>query len=175
MPRALTRRTSLRLPVIKRQTKESSMLITRYRSPELSTWPELTAFPNRLARLLNMPFLTTPFPFEPTAFTPLLDVAEFEEYIKITCELPGLMKDEIKLDIDNGVLFIRGEKKEKKEEKTERMYMIERSYGMFERSFVLPPHLDLDMVKAEFVNGVLAITIPKIAPEKGRKVEILEK
>ena len=152
------------------------MLITRNpRLPELARWEEMTGLPNRLARLLNLPVLTTQLGLEPMAFTPALDVAEFDDHIKITAELPGLKKEAVKLEIDNGILFIRGEKKEKKEEKTDKMYLLERSYGMFERSFALPPTADAENVKAEFEKGVLSITVPKLAAKNGRKVEILEK
>jgi HSP20 family protein len=151
------------------------MLITRApRVPDLASWSEFGTLPNRLARLLGPSFFA-PFNAEPFTFSPPLDVAEYDDWLLVTAELPGLTRNEIKVEVVDGMLMIRGEKKEKKEEKTDRMYTIERSFGVFERTFALPSYLDLDKITAEFINGVLSIKIPKLAPEKGRKVEILEK
>jgi HSP20 family protein len=150
------------------------MLITRNpRSRELFAWED--AIPKRLARMLDLPLFTPPLAAETFPFIPPLDVADFEDHIKITAELPGLNKDDVKLEIDNGMLLVRGEKKEKKEEKTDKMYLLERSYGLFERSFTLPPNLDLDRAKAEFENGVLSVKVPKQAAKNGRKLEIVGK
>jgi len=100
---------------------------------------------------------------------------EQEENLVITAELPGMKKEEVELQIENGVLTIRGEKKQQKEKKSPRMHVFERSYGLFERAFALPQSVDLEKAKAEFENGVLTITVAKLAQEKGRKVQILEK
>jgi len=151
------------------------MLITRNaRVPDLTPWRDLSTLPDRVARMLGQPFFSD-FATEPSFFNPAIDVAEKDDNLVITAELPGLKKEEVELEIEKGVLTIRGEKKEKKEEKTTRMYVIERSYGMFERAFALPQYLDLDKVNAEFENGVLVVKIPKVEHEKGRKVEILNK
>jgi HSP20 family protein len=141
--------------------------------PDLSPWRELSIFPNRVARLLGEPFAG--FAPDTTVFNPLIDVAEQEENLIITAELPGMKKEEVELQIENGVLTIRGEKKQLKEKKTPRMHVYERTYGLFERAFALPQSVDLEKVKAEFENGVLTITVPKLAQEKGRKLQIVEK
>jgi HSP20 family protein len=151
------------------------MFITRSAPvPDLSPWRELSTLPNRVARLLGEPFAAT-FAPETMLFNPAIDVAEKEETLIFTAELPGMKKEEVELQIENGVLTIRGEKKQEKEKKTPRMHVFERSYGLFERAFALPQSADLEKVKAEFENGVLTITVPKLAQEKGRKVQILEK
>jgi HSP20 family protein len=150
------------------------MFITRSSTiPDLTPWRELT-IPNRVARLLTEPF-TSGFAPENLAFNPAIDVTELDEALFITAELPGMKKDEIELQIENGVLTIRGEKKEQKEKKTPRMHVFERTYGVFERAFALPQSVDLEKVKAEFENGVLTVTVPKLTHEKGRKLPILEK
>jgi HSP20 family protein len=151
------------------------MVITRNTPvPDLSPWRDLNALPGRLARLFNEPFGTALMP-ETMAFNPAIDVAELDDSLVITAELPGLARENVELQVVNGVLTIRGEKKEQKEKKSPRMHVFERSYGMFERAFALPQFLDLDKIKAEFENGVLTITVPKLAQEKGRKVQILGK
>ena len=151
------------------------MLITRSAPvPDLTPWRELSIFPNRVARLLGEPFLSS-FPSDNIAFNPAIDVVEQDENLVITAELPGMKKEEVELQIENGLLTIKGEKKQLKEKKTPRMHVFERSYGVFERVFALPQSVDLEKVKAEFENGVLTVTVPKLTHEKGRRLQIFEK
>ena len=151
------------------------MLITRSAPvPDLTPWRELSILPNRVARLLGEPFLSN-FPPDNIAFNPAIDVVELDESLVLTAELPGMKKEEVELQIENGLLTIRGEKKQEKEKETPRMHVFERSYGVFERVFALPQSVDWEKIKAEFENGVLTIIVPKLAQEKGRKVQILEK
>ena len=140
---------------------------------DLSPWRELSV-PNRIARLFGEPFASEVAP-EPLVFNPVIDVAEQEDQLVITAELPGMAKEEVELQVESGMLTIKGEKKVTSEQKSDRMHLIERSYGHFERSFALPQYADFDKVKAEFENGVLVITVPKLAQVKGRKVQIYEK
>jgi HSP20 family protein len=150
-----------------------NMLITRKSLvPDLSPWRELSALPDRLARLLGPEFAT--FNGEKFTFNPAIDVAENENQMVITAELPGLTREQVDLEISDDVLTIRGEKKETKEEKTDRMHVVERSYGSFERAFSLPRYLDAQNTKAKFENGVLTVTIPKLEQQKGHKVQIAE-
>jgi HSP20 family protein len=84
------------------------------------------------------------------------------------------LKD-IDVAVEEGVLTIRGEKvEEHKEEEDKKVYLYERSYGSFERSFKLPPGVDPAKVNAEFSKGVLKVHLPKDgeAKPKGRKIEI---
>ena len=142
--------------------------------PDLSPWRDLNALPSRLARLLGEPFGTALMP-DTIVFNPAINVAEQDDSLVITTELPGLTKENVELQVVNGILTIRGEKKEQKEKKSPRMHVFERSYGLFERAFALPQSVDLEKIKAEFENGVLTIIVPKLPQEKGRKVNILEK
>jgi HSP20 family protein len=159
----------------RREEMEALMFLTRNALvPDLTPWRELSTLPNRVARLFGEPFTTT-FTPENMIFNPAIDVTEQDEALIITAELPGMKKEEVELQIVNGVLTIRGEKKQEKEKKTPRMHVFERAYGVFERAFALPQSVDLEKVKAEFENGVLTIIVPKLAQEKGRKVQILEK
>jgi HSP20 family protein len=111
--------------------------------------------------------------FEIGEFTPRVDVAEDDKQVTFHAELPGIAKEDVKVTItDENVLTISGEKK--REEKTEdKNYMrVERSYGSFTRSFVLPADLATESVDAKFEHGVLHIAIPKKEPAKPKQQEI---
>jgi len=94
---------------------------------------------------------------------PAVDVAETDKAYEITAELPGMDEKNVEVNVANGVLTIKGEKQEEKEEKKKDYYMRERSYGSFQRSFAVPEGVDADKVEATFKKGVLTVTLPKTA------------
>jgi HSP20 family protein len=105
-----------------------------------------------------------------------LDVNEDDKQITVNAEVPGVRKEDIKLDVEDGVLTLRAEKKEEKRQEDDKTksLRVERSYGVAERSLVLPEYADLDNIQAKIDQGVLTITIPKkpqVAP-KQRQVQI---
>ena len=93
--------------------------------------------------------------------TPHMDVRETDKEIVVEAELPGIEEKDISLDLKDGVLTIRGEKKHEYDEKKESYRMMERRYGSFQRSLRLPDTVDQDKVEASFDNGVLKIKVPK--------------
>jgi HSP20 family protein len=92
---------------------------------------------------------------------PEVDVRENATAIIVEAELPGVEEKDISVTLSNGILSIKGEKKQDKEEKTENYYLAERSYGAFERSLQLPDSVDETKVDAKFDKGVLKITASK--------------
>jgi HSP20 family protein len=92
---------------------------------------------------------------------PAVDVAETDKTFEITAELPGLDEKNVEVKVGNGVLTIKGEKQEEKEEKKKDYYMRERSFGSFQRSFEVPEGVDSDKIEASFKKGVLSVTLPK--------------
>jgi|SRR5579872_260374 len=94
---------------------------------------------------------------------PAVDVAEKEKAYEITAELPGIDQNNIEVKLVNGVLTIKGEKKQETEEKKKNYYMSERRYGSFERSFQIPDGVDQDKIEASFNKGVLTVSLPKSA------------
>lgn len=94
-------------------------------------------------------------------FHPHVDVAETDQEIKVTAELPGMEEKDIEVSLSHDRLTIRGEKKEEKEEKSQHYYHMERSYGSFQRSLPLPAEVEQDKVEAAFKNGVLTVKLPK--------------
>ena len=109
-----------------------------------------------------------------TVMVPDLEVRENASAITVEAELPGVEEKDISVTLSNGILSIKGEKKQDKEEKTENYYLAERSYGAFERSLQLPDSVDETKVDAKFDKGVLKIIAAKKpeAVKAQRKIEI---
>jgi len=109
-------------------------------------------------------------------WSPEIDVFERDNRLVTKVDLPGLKKDDVKVEVTDGQLVISGERKSEAEEKKENFYRSERSYGSFYRAVPLPEGVKLEDVKATFADGVLEVSVPIPArPEaKVRKVEIQE-
>ena len=105
---------------------------------------------------------------------PAVDVAETDKAYEVSAELPGMDEKNIDVKFSDGVLTIKGEKEEVKEEKKKDYYLNERSFGSFQRSFRLPDGVDADKIEANFKKGVLTVTVPKSAEAQkaAKKIEI---
>jgi HSP20 family protein len=105
---------------------------------------------------------------------PAVDVTETDKAYEITSELPGMDEENIEVKLANGVLTIRGEEHEEKEEKKKGYYMRERSYSSFERTFQVPDDVETDKIEASFKKGVLIVTLPKTAEAQKaeKKIEV---
>jgi HSP20 family protein len=95
--------------------------------------------------------------------SPAVDVTETDKAYEITAELPGMDEKNVEVNVANGAITIKGEKKEEAEEKDKGYYISERRYGSFERYFALPEGVDADKIAAMFKSGVLKVTLPKTA------------
>jgi HSP20 family protein len=125
-------------------------------------------------------FFQTDFPpfrmeFENVEWVPQIEVLHNNGQFMVRADLPGLTKDDVKVEVTDDRLTISGERKEEKEEKREGFYRSERSYGSFYRQIPLPEGAKTENAAATFHNGVLEITIPapKVEPSI-RKLEIKE-
>ena len=102
-----------------------------------------------------------------------MDALENDKEYKISFEIPGLEEKDIDLSINNGILTIKGELCDKKENKEENYYICERQYGSFERSIALSKNIIAEKAEANFKNGILVITIPKEKESKStHKIKI---
>jgi len=107
------------------------------------------------------------------SFTPAVDIKENENEIRLDLELPGMKPEDVEITAENGVLTVRGEKREERKEGEDNRYqVVERVYGTFIRTFQLPQGVDEDQIKAEFSNGVLSLHIPKAALPQPKRIEI---
>lgn len=105
---------------------------------------------------------------------PKVDVTEDDKGYTLTAELPGLTEKEIELSVADGMLTLKGEKQQEKEEKNKQYWLSERTYGSFQRTFALPEGVDPGKVDAKFAKGVLTILLLK-KPEvvkAAKKIEV---
>ncbi len=105
-------------------------------------------------------------------WTPSVDISETDTAYVIKGEIPGVNKEDVKINIEAGMITIRGERKQEKEEKDKKFHRIERSYGSFMRSFRLPDNVDETAVKADFKDGMINVTLPKSAKNKARSNDV---
>lgn len=125
--------------------------------------------PFRPIRDMEKSFYNYPSNEAVSGFVPTVNTREGESAFHIDVDLPGIKKDDIKVDIDKDVLTISGERKTKDELKEEDYYRIETSFGKFSRSFTLPENIDLEHIEARSDNGVLEVILPKMAEVQNRK------
>jgi len=105
-------------------------------------------------------------------WSPNVDIHEDADRLSFTVELPGIKKDNIKVDVENNILTISGERKFESEDQSKNYHRVERSYGCFRRSFGLPATIDPDTADASYKDGLLTIEFDKRAEVKGREIEI---
>lgn len=107
-----------------------------------------------------------------TVWTPPLDIFETEHELVFKAELPGMNAKDIDVRVENNALTLSGERRYDKEFKEENALRMERYYGTFSRTFLLPNTVKLEVIKAEYKNGVLSIKLPKLEEEKPKQTKI---
>jgi HSP20 family protein len=148
-------------------------------------WRPLATMRREIDRLFD-DFLMRPRPLGRTVFdvepfwrgelsfgkVPAVDVVEKEKEYEITAELPGMDEKNIDVKFAEGVLTIKGEKTEEKEEKKKDYYLSERRFGSFHRLFQVPVGVDAEKIEASFKNGVLTVVLPKSAEARQNEKKI---
>ncbi|MDH5511487.1 MAG: Hsp20/alpha crystallin family protein [Nitrospinota bacterium] len=143
------------------------MILTR-RDKSRNVHPEFTPFrfPALFEEMWNEEGLTAR-----ERWVPAMDVSQTETEYKVRLEAPGMTKEEIKIELENGVLTISGEKTVKEEQKEEKCYRVERRYGAFTRSLKFTD-VDPEKVTASYRDGVLELTVTKTEQAKPKKIDI---
>lgn len=103
---------------------------------------------------------------------PAMDLVETDDHFVLRADLPGLGEDDVKLEVEDRVLTVSGERKAEHEDKGEGYYRLERAAGAFSRTLTLPEGVDADAIQASFDKGVLEVRIPKPEERKPRRVAI---
>ncbi len=109
---------------------------------------------------------------EEAEFLPALDLAETANELVVKCEVPGLEPKDIDISLSDGMLTIKGEKKQEREEKEADYHLVERSYGSFTRSIQLRKEVQGEKISASYKNGILKITLPKSEEAKKKEIKI---
>jgi len=105
-------------------------------------------------------------------WAPSVDIGETDTEYLLRVELPAVKKEDVFITFDDGTLTISGERKQKTEEKKERMHRVETVYGKFSRSFALPENVDAASIRAESKDGVITVHVAKIKTESKKPTEI---
>lgn len=109
---------------------------------------------------------------ETAVWSPRADIAEAEDAYFISVDLPGVLKDDVEVTVDNNVLKISGQREIDRENGSDKYTRIERAYGRFFRSFNLGKEIAPGRIEAKHKNGVLTIRLPKTEESKPRQIEI---
>ena len=126
----------------------------------------------RYARALSWPRIGNQEGMTTGDWAPRVDIAETDKEFTIKAEIPDVKKEDVKVAVDNGVLTIRGERKQEKEEKDKKFHRVERFYGSFTRSFTLPDNVDESKIEAVFKDGMLNLQIPKTKEGRPKALEV---
>lgn len=110
---------------------------------------------------------------EARSFRPAVDIREEDNAFIVHAELPGVKQSDIHIEVERGLLTIRGERKFATDETTKKSFRrVERFYGSFSRTFSLPENADAEQISADLKDGVLDVRIPKKTQPTARKIEI---
>ncbi len=134
---------------------------------------ELAGLQNSIARLFdeNVRYLKLPEGATGQLAFPV-DIKDTPEAIQIKAELPGMNKEDIKINLNDNILTIQGERKKEEKEEGTNFIRIERSYGSFSRSFTIDIPVRQNDIKASYQEGMLEISLPKDAPLKQEDINI---
>ena len=107
-----------------------------------------------------------------TSRSPKVDIFDDGGNFVLSAELPGVSKEDLDIDIKDNRLTIKGEKKLEDQTEKEGFLRVERSYGIFERTFFLDENVDRESIKAEYKDGVLRLTLPKKQEQASKKIDV---
>jgi HSP20 family protein len=135
----------------------------------------LYAFQNEMNRMFNEFFhsgTSEEAGSKVSTWTPSVDIYETDDALVIKAELPGVSKDDVSVEVHQNTLTLRGQRKHEAEVKQDKYHRVERSYGTFQRSFVLPTMVDQEKVQATYKDGVLELHLPKSEAAKPKRIAI---
>lgn len=173
-----------KLPVKSEKTEAKSA----ERSSAMQAWHPFESLRREVDRLFEdfdrdfwrFPMRRSSFDLEPFwrrelswGVAPAVDVIEKDNAYEIKADLPGMDEKSVEVKLADGILTIKGEKQEEKEEKKKDYFLRERHFGSFERSFAVPKGVDADKIDASFRKGVLTVTLPK-KPEAQKPAKRIE-
>lgn len=107
-----------------------------------------------------------------TSWSPRTDVDETEDHYMVSLELPGMKRDELKIEVVDNQVVISGERKQEEKSRQRGSLYSERRYGKFQRVFSLPAHVDTSKIEAQYQDGILNVYVPKSEAAKPRQIKI---
>jgi HSP20 family protein len=123
-------------------------------------------------RVIGVPSIMDLELFPKGDWTPRVDIAESDKSFIIKMDVPEVDKKDVKISVRNGILSIKGERLQEKEESGKKFHRVERYHGTFCRSFTLPENVDIKAVDATFKDGLLTVEVPKLEKTESPQVEV---
>jgi HSP20 family protein len=143
------------------------------RKPTGDPWLDLLyTLERRMGRGFPFGAFEWPGEFTTSAWTPVVDIFEDGEALRIVAELPGVKPEDVKIAVEGNLMTISGTKEKVAEEKLEKVHRYERTYGTFERTFTLPGTVDANHIKATYELGLLNVVLPKVEKARPREIKI---
>jgi HSP20 family protein len=143
---------------------------------QLVRWDPFGSDFGRLARVFDRMFGSVPSEMGTreslSQWDPAVDIFDKGNELLLQLEVPGMKKEDIQIRLENNVLTVQGERKRESEIKHEHYFRAERSYGAFSRSFTLPGTVNVDKIQAQYMDGVLTVTVPKAKEAQPRQIEV---
>ena len=133
---------------------------------------ELSSLQTEMNRLFNTVFDTPVANGGTRRWVPAMDLVETAEDFVLRADLPGMKQEDVKIELEDNVLTVSGERKSEHESGERGFYRVERAYGSFRRTLTLPEGVDADAIVAKFDRGVLEVSIPKPEQRKPRRIAI---
>lgn len=150
--------------------------LMRWQPAGVSNWPwfgRLNDLRDEIDRLFDLPLAEMArTPSILSGWTPALDVYENKDNLVVRAELPGMKREDIEVTIHDDSLSISGERKMEQKPKDTEVYRAERFFGRFLRTVTLPSPVAVDKVKAQYVDGILTITLPKTEEAKPKQITV---
>lgn len=159
------------LPQKLRRRSASSSLSPFSSFGSRSPFRAIAELENEMDRWLSSSY-AWPEEIEGIDFAPSCTLKETDKEYIVEFDIPGVKKEDVKIEIENNRLTVSGERSEKKEEKDAKHFLSETSYGSFMRSFSLPTAVDENKIDAHYEAGVLTVKVPKTATSKAKEVKI---
>src|SRR5882757_45284 len=139
------------------------MRLIQYGTPGLAGFSRLSNLQDELDRLFESPG---------SNWLPALDVQEDKDNFTVRTELPGLKREDIEVSLHDGTLSISGERKAEVKQEGVEVHRQERYYGKFQRALTLPTPVAADKSTAQYKDGVLTVTLPKVEEAKPKQIDI---
>lgn len=144
------------------------LMTKHYLEPKIFSWPHMEDVFGHL-RPAQDDF------YDEKTFAPATDIIETDTEYRLSIDLPGMKKEDIKIEVLDHSLVVSGERVNEAKEVKEKFQRYEKSYGSFKRTFSLPKSVQADNIQAQHHLGVLVITLPKSEPPKAKKIEVTSK
>jgi len=153
------------------------MALIRWQRPETARWDpfhQLSSLRDEIDRLFESPFSALNEGLQPfmSGWSPALDLYDDKDNFLVKAELPGMKKEDIEIQLHDGVLTLSGERKQEKKFEGSDIHRSERFVGKFQRTLTLPSQVDVDKVKASYQDGILTVTLPKSEAAKPKQIQI---